>query len=299
MAAQLIAALVGVPAILVANMFWVDSRTREASSRDGGSLVDTGIEFANVRAEGNGPPILLIHGFGAAIDWWDDIAPALAAHHNVIRIDLIGHGGTAAPTTGYEITRQAQLASAVLDKLAVDRVTLIGHSMGGEVATALACLNPERIERMILIDSPPIVGTDFTLLTEAYFTPVIGEAMSRFRTNGAMRQSLSQGFGPNFAIPDKFVADLNQLTYSACRRAHDESVAYRTAKPTYQRLAELKPVPPLLAIFGSLDAIVPPANAKLYERVPGATVVMIDGVGHSPMIEAPAETLKHIEAFIK
>ena len=83
------------------------------------------------------------------------IAPALATDHRVIRVDLIGHGGTAAPAAGYTIPRQAELVAAVLDRLGVDRVTVIGHSMGGEVATALAERNPARIAAMILIDSPP------------------------------------------------------------------------------------------------------------------------------------------------
>jgi pimeloyl-ACP methyl ester carboxylesterase len=104
----------------------------------------------------------------AAIDWWDDVAPALATDHRVIRIDLIGHGGTAAPASGYSIERQAALASAILDKLGVDRVTVIGHSMGGEVATALAELKPQRIVRLIFIDSPPTVEATFNFLTEAY-----------------------------------------------------------------------------------------------------------------------------------
>ena len=99
-------------AALEGNMIWVDSRTRAASPREGGKIINTDIEPANVRMDGDGPPILLLHGFGAAIDWWDDVAPALAIHHRVIRLDLIGHGGTAAPTRGYSIPRQAQLAVA-------------------------------------------------------------------------------------------------------------------------------------------------------------------------------------------
>ena len=123
---------------LAANAVWVDLETRPAAARDGGAIFDTAVVPANVRIEGSGPPILFLHGFGAAIDWWDDVAPALAADHRVIRLDLIGHGGTEAPRSGYTIVRQAELASAILDKLGVERVTVVAHSMGGEVATALA-----------------------------------------------------------------------------------------------------------------------------------------------------------------
>jgi pimeloyl-ACP methyl ester carboxylesterase len=295
----LIAAIGGVALALVVNTIWVDSRTRAATARDGGTILDNGVEPANVKVEGDGPAIVLIHGFGAAIDWWDDIAPALARRHRVIRIDLIGHGGTAAPAAGYEIPRQAQLVAAVLDKLGIDRVTVIAHSMGGEVAIALACIKPDRIARMILIDSPPVANADFSKLTQAYLTPVVGELLSHFRDDTSLRRGLAQGFAPNFPVPDKFVADLKQLTYTAFRAAHDDSVAYRTLKPTCQRLAELQHPPPLLAIFGSLDAIVPPEDAKFFERVPGAKIAIVEGVGHSPMVEAPAQTLKLIDGFLK
>ncbi len=169
-------------AALAANTLVVDSRTRPAMARSGGRIIETPVVAANVAEAGAGPAIVMIHGFGAAIDWWDEIAPALATDHRVIRIDLIGHGGTAAPASGYTIPRQAELVAAVLDRLGVDRFTVIGHSMGGEVATALAERNPARIAAMILIDSPPTAGTTFTILTETAMTPVLGELLSHFET---------------------------------------------------------------------------------------------------------------------
>jgi pimeloyl-ACP methyl ester carboxylesterase len=287
-----------IAAALAANTLVVDSRTRPAMARSGGRIVETPVVAANVAEAGTGPAIVMIHGFGAAIDWWDEIAPALATDHRVIRIDLIGHGGTAAPASGYTIPRQAELVAAVLDRLGVDRVTVIGHSMGGEVATALAERNPARIAAMILIDSPPTAGTTFTIMTEATMTPVMSELLSRFETDEAIRRGLAQGFAPGFPVPEKFVADLRQLTYTAFRSAHEDSIAYRTAKPTNERLAAVVPVPRLLALTGTEDAIVPPAHAKYFAQVPGAKIVMIEGAGHSPMVEKPARTLELIRAFL-
>jgi len=285
---------------LIANMFWVDSRTRKAAPRDGGQVIDTQIVPANITIEGVGPTIVLIHGFGAAIDWWDDIAPGLAADHRVIRIDLIGHGGTMAPRSGYSIERQAMLVSGLLDRLGVDRFTVIGHSMGGEVATALAEINPQRIERMILIDSPArSESAEFTIMTGVYFQRPLGEVLSYLESDDAIRRGLAQGFAPGFPVPEKFVDDVKQLTYSAFRQAHDESVTYRKTKPPYERIAALKPLPPLLAIFGTRDAIISPDDAKFFERVPGAKVTMIEGAGHSPMVESPTKVLELIRSFLR
>jgi pimeloyl-ACP methyl ester carboxylesterase len=288
-----------VTAALTTNTLVADSRTRPAMARSGGRIVETLIVAANVAEAGTGPAIVMIHGFGAAIDWWDEIAPALAADHRVIRIDLIGHGGTAALASGYTIPRQAELVAAVLDKLGVDRVTVIGHSMGGEVATALAERSPARIAAMILIDSPPTAGTTFTVTTDAAMTPVLGELLSHFESDAAIRRGLAQGFAPGFPVPEKFVADLKQLTYTAFRSAHEDSIAYRTAKPTNERLAVLVPVPPLLALTGTKDAIAPPEHEKYFAQVPGAKIVMIEGSGHSPMVEKPARTLELIRDFLR
>jgi pimeloyl-ACP methyl ester carboxylesterase len=63
-------------------------------------------------------------------------------------------------------------------------------------------------------------------------------------------------------------------------------------------LAELDPVPPLLVIFGTRDALIAPSSAKLYETVKGAKIVMIDGAGHSPMVEKPEETLAVLKTFL-
>jgi pimeloyl-ACP methyl ester carboxylesterase len=293
-----LAIVVALAVALAANTIAVDAVTRAATARSGGSVMETGVVPANVKVEGEGPPIVLIHGFGAALDWWDEIAPRLAAGHRVIRLDLIGYGGTEAPASGYTIERQAKLVAAVLDKLGVQRVVAIGHSMDGEVATALAEADPSRIERLVLIDSPPKAETTFKLGTRLALMPVIGELLSRFMSEATIRKMLAQGFAPGFPVPEKFAADVKQLTYTAFRTAHNDSIAYETEKPVVERLAALNPVPPLLVIFGSQDALVAPESAKLYQRVPGAKVVILDGPGHSPMVEAPEKTLALIEDFL-
>ena len=156
-----IAAVLVTGAALLANWRIVSARVRNAAPRDGEKLIETEIVTANVKVEGVGPTIVMIHGFSAAIGWWDSISGDLATDHQVVRLDLIGHGGTAAPRAGYAIERQAALVSAVLDDLQVESATVIGHSMGGEVATALVEMRPTLFERLILIDSPATVDARF------------------------------------------------------------------------------------------------------------------------------------------
>jgi len=292
-------AVLTIAAVFALNSMLVDIKTRPAMARSGGTLMETEIVTANVKVEGEGPPVVLIHGFGAALDWWDAITPELARNHKVIRLDLIGHGGTEAPGSGYAIERQAALVKAVLDQISISRTVVIGHSMGGEVATAFTVANPESVERLVLIDSPPKPETVFTLGTRLALKPLIGQGLWRLRNDTVLRQALTQGFAPGFPVPEKFVADLWQLTYTVFHKAHDDSIAYVTEEGSPRRLAALDPVPPLLVIFGTKDALISPESATLFETVPGARLVMIDGAGHSPMVEKPEETLAHIESFIE
>ena len=81
------------------------------------------------------------------------------------------------------------------------------------------------------------------------------------------------------------------------RTAHDDSIAYVTETGMPERLVAIAPAPPLLVIFGTEDALIAPSSAKLYDTVPGAKIVMIDGAGHSPMVEKPEKTLAVIRDF--
>ena len=228
----------------------------------------------------------------------DEIAPELAVHHKVIRLDLIGHGGTDAPGSGYRIERQAGLVAAVMDKLGAGKAIVVGHSMGGIVAVALAAKRPDLVGRMILIDSPVEKSVEFNFWSSAYLVPMIGEVLFHFRTDDALRQGLSQGFAPGFPVPDRFIADARQLTYTAFRSSHDHSEAYEAEKASYARLAALPALPPLLVIFGTEDQLVPVATAKLFETLPGAKVVYVEGAGHSPMVEKPDQVLAAIKEFL-
>ena len=89
-----------------------------------------------------------------------------------------------------------KLVAGVLDKLGIERFTVIGHSLGGEVATALAEAHPARVKRIVLIDSQPKAETTFKLGTRLALTPVLGELFARLKSNAMVRKGLAQGFAP-------------------------------------------------------------------------------------------------------
>jgi 2-succinyl-6-hydroxy-2,4-cyclohexadiene-1-carboxylate synthase len=114
------------------------------------------LEF-NVEVDGNGPPLLLLHGFTGSVRTWDEIGPALKSFAQVIAIDLIGHGRSAAPddASRYSFDWATQDLEALLDSLGLPMVNLLGYSMGGRLALHLALEIPERIGALLVESASP------------------------------------------------------------------------------------------------------------------------------------------------
>ena len=141
--------LVLLAAALAVNTVVTDRDTEDAKA-DVGRIVDLPEGDLQVREDGpaDGQAVVLLHGFACSLGWWDQVAPALARDHRVIRFDLLGHGGSEKPKHGYGMESQARLVAAALDRLGVRRAAVVGHSMGGSVATALAEQRPALVESL-------------------------------------------------------------------------------------------------------------------------------------------------------
>jgi pimeloyl-ACP methyl ester carboxylesterase len=298
----LIAACVGVAVLLAINVFITDGETKDAAvTTPGGELVSLPEGVVQVTEHGprRGSPIVLLHCFTCAIDWWDRIVPLLSPHHRVIAIDLLGHGGSEKPASGYSMTNQARLVAGALVKLRVHKATVVGHSLGGIVATALAESSPRLVRRVVIIDQAPVnngFGADLPFTDALTFTPVIGEALWRVMPNSAIEDGLGIAFAPGFDVPDPFVDDFRRLTYSAYDASPEAEDEYTESVPLDVRLSRARV--PLLAIFGAEEQIYEPRAAlRAYARVPGARTRLLAGAGHSPNVERPRATARLILEF--
>ena len=113
-----------------------------------------------VRVGGQGPAVVLLHGFGDTGDMWAPIAARLVADHTVIVPDLRGMGLSAHPDTGYTKANEARDIAEVMDTLKVDKAQLVTHDIGNMVGYALVAQYPARISKWVVIDAPlPGVGT--------------------------------------------------------------------------------------------------------------------------------------------
>lgn len=300
--------LIGVVAALVVllgiNTVIVDHETKAAGvTEPGGRIVEVPDGELEVVERGprNGSPIVLIHCFTCAINYWDGMIPRLAREHRVVAVDLRGHGGSEKPTSGYSIADQADLIAQVLAKLGVRNAEVVGHSLGGPVTIALAERSPRLVSRLVTIDSIPDSSYgDVGFIGELPFKPVIGEALWRVKPDFSIRNGLKVAFAPGFDVPDAFVEDVKRLTYSAYTGSHDAFDDYTGEEALPQRAAALHK--PLLAIMGAEEQIAnDPREALAAYRAgdPGVQTRLVAGAGHSPNVEKPAETAALVLAFGK
>jgi pimeloyl-ACP methyl ester carboxylesterase len=295
----LLAALIVVLAVLLTvNALIVSGETKPAHA-DVGRIVDLPRgEDLQVREDGphSAPAVVLLHGFAGSLHWWDAITPALAVRYHVIRFDLLGDGGSAKPSGGYSMEHEAQLVDEALTQLGIHRALIVGHSMGGLVATALATRDRSLAAGIVLVDSP--VNThagSLPFLARLGFVPVLGPATRTLATNSMVEQGLQDAFAPGFKVPHQFVSDFWKMTYTSYVSTDSQAGAYREHESLDRRLAALGL--PVLALYGTLDKLVSPASERNYANVPGAQIVAIAGAGHSPMVEKPYATSRLILAF--
>jgi pimeloyl-ACP methyl ester carboxylesterase len=308
----LLAVLAALIVLLFLNAIVIDHQTKGAKVTVNGARIlhlsggDLQVLDANppssVSHRATAPaPIVLLHCYTCSINWWLKLAPLLSrAGHRVIAIDLLGHGGSEMPSSGYTMQDQAQLVAQALSQLRVrGPVTVVGHSLGGAVAVALAEQSPKLVGRLVIVDSEPDNSYgNLDLLARLPYVPVIGEAVWRVKTSSLVREGLKEAFAPGYDVPDQFVDDVKRMTYTAYDASSSDFDSYVSESPLDQRIAALHK--PLLAIFGAEDQIVDSHKAlSVYAAVPGAQTALIQGAGHSPNVEKPVQTARLILRFAK
>jgi pimeloyl-ACP methyl ester carboxylesterase len=256
--------------------------------------------------EGKGPPLLLIHGFGASTYTWRYVAPELAQTHRVIAVDLKGFGQSDKPfDERYSVFDQAELlAQLIVDKDLRD-LTLVGHSFGGGIALLLALEANERLEgrisRLVLLDSiayPQNIPVFFRLLD----MPLVSQLGVRMVPPSVqMRVALKIAYLDDSKIdPDQVEIYAAPLKTAAGKHAIIHSARQIMPKDLAEIAERYSTIQlPTLILWCDHDRIVPlEVGLKLRRSLPNSTLRLIEDCGHMPQEEQPASTLKLIKGFI-
>lgn len=242
---------------------------------------------------GHGPATLLIHGLGGFAESWRETVAALEPYTRVIAFDLPGFGQSGKPRRAYTLGFFARVVEGLLEGLEVERVRLVGHSLGGGVALAFALAHPERVERLALLGAAvPGFPLRPSPLYRMMVWPGIGELLSRFVTPAICASALRRCLV--IPRPDE-VAFLVEHQY-AVRTTPEGRAAYlatlRGVKADFTTRAQAYRADlagwdrPTLVIHGCQDPVVPLRHAEAAARgIRRAEARWLDRCGHFPQIE--------------
>jgi pimeloyl-ACP methyl ester carboxylesterase len=257
---------------------------------------------------GQGPPLLLIHGIGDSSHTWLPVVESFAANHTVIAPDLLGHGLSDKPRADYSVAAYANGMRDLLSVLDVDRVTVVGHSLGGGVAAQFAYTFPERCERLVLVGTGGIARSVSVLLRLAaapnvdLLMPTFGSPLFRLgsRVAAHMLRLLGTDLGRD---TEEILKVFDSLPDAAARRALlrtlRSGVDWRGQVITMLDRAYLTEGMPTLLLWGAHDAIIPVDQAYIAAAaMPGSRLEIFEDAGHFPHHSDPARFTAVVQAFL-
>ena len=259
--------------------------------------------------KGSGPVVLLLHGLGCDHHTWDPVIDSLARHHTVIAPDLLGHGDSDKPRADYSVGGYANAMRDLLALLEVDRVTVVGHSLGGGVAMQFAYQYPQLCERIVLV-APGGFGPEVTPAIRLITTPGFHQATGVLTLPGLRHvgvlglRLLARSRLPHTRDLDQ-VADIfdslrDVSTRAAIRHVVRAVVDWRGQIITMSDRAYLAGRMPTCVIWGDDDTVIPTRHADVAEVVvPHAQVALVPNSGHFPHRDHPQRFVKIIRDFIR
>lgn len=239
---------------------------------------------------GVGAPLVFVHGFGteASVNWYQQMVGCVP-HFDVVAPDLPGFGGSDRLTTTNCITLQVRCLAALLDRLGLERIALVGHSMGGWISLAFAATYPERVERLVVVDAAGLRFEPDLTLERALLPQTVDDVRLLIRAN----------FQRVVRVPTFVLRDLLRVARRdvAPRTELLQRLVYGD-EHLDDRLSLI--AAPTLVVWGRADTLTPPAlGERIAAAVPNARLVVYDDCAHSPNVEQPARFNRLLLDFLR
>jgi non-heme chloroperoxidase len=240
---------------------------------------------------GRGPAVLFLHGLTDSWCSFEILLPLLPDDLYVVLLSQRGHGGADKPPGGYSTDQLAADAAGLLDALGIERATVVGHSMGSQVAQTLASANLQRVERLVLVGSATSFDTpelrDFARALNELPDPVPTEVARDFQVSTIHKpipeELLANFVGESLKVP----AHVWQQAMRGVLEFHSVPFLSRLRMPT-------------LIVWGDHDAIVSRSEQEsLRQGIERATLRVFDDTGHAVHWERPERFADELLAFLR
>ena len=252
--------------------------------------------------QGEGPVMLLLHGFSANKDTWIQFAAELPENYRLIVPDLAGHGDTPAPKgEDYNLIRQAERLNQLMANLNISKFHIAGNSMGGAISAIYASLYPQQVSSLTLIDAAGVDApnqSEYMAALAEGKNPLIAtdEASFEFRMDFVMSKAPPLPWPLRPALMRKTLArqQLNEDIFEdmMATRKQLEDTGFEA------RLSEAVTMPTLI-IWGDEDRVLDVSAVEVFkQKIPHAQVKIYEGIGHLPMVEIPEETAILYSEFV-
>lgn len=244
---------------------------------------DTRIRYVDTRGEG--PAVVMIHGFASSLNAWDAVIPALAPGHRVVALDLKGFGWSGRPEGDYDPDTQAELVFGLLDELGVENASIVAHSWGSSVALSMAHLQPDRVDRLALYDAW-VYEEQLPVFFHWSRLDGLGELLFALFYRERPADKIEMAFYDPSIIPQALVDNVEeQLDRPGTTAAALSAVRGQRYAEIEERYPDV--TQPVLLLWGREDGVTTlDFGERLYKDLPNAELVVFPRCGHFPMIEA-------------
>jgi len=261
------------------------------NSGNGVKKIQVGDLAVAISDAGNGPPLVLLHGLGCGRRMWFHQILALQDRFRIIAYDQRGHGLTDAPAvaTGYSAAHLARDLIGVLDALKIERAAIVGFSLGGGPALALAASKPERVSRLVLADVG--AGADDPVKIEGMarqWVKLIDRGAADEIVCEMLRSELFKVYARrNIRSRNHMAALIRTTPLHGLRFTLSEVLAKR--KSLFRLTDVLKAVKaPTLVLVGQHDYVCSKASRLIAQTIPNASLKIVEDSGHMSPLEQPA-----------
>lgn len=263
------------------------------------------IDEVNVhyRDEGEGFPIVLIHGTAASLHTWDAWTDELKKTNRVIRMDLPAFGITGPnKNADYSIEAYTTFLHSFLEKLKLEKFHLAGNSLGGHIAWNYTADYPSKVEKLILVDASGLpTNKSQPAIFKMAKTPILNSLFLYFTPRFLIKKNIEEVYEDDSKITDELINRYHKMALRVGnRKAFIDRAKTDFKLDTQVNLEKLKSIQtPTLLIWGAKDLWIPIANGiRMNEILVNSKLEVLENSGHVPMEENPRESLKLMNDFL-